>query len=83
LDWIVRRWANSANARTTQRCGNGLREPAAERRRFGYRRLCWRFEGEGHIMNHKKLYRLYREEKLMVRRRGRRVRAWGTRAPMR
>jgi putative transposase len=54
-----------------------LREPAAERRRFGYRR---RLEGEGHIMNYKKLYRLYREEKLMVRRRGRRVRAWGTRA---
>ena len=33
-------------------------------------------------MNHKKLYRLYREEKLMVRRRGGRKRALGTRAPM-
>ena len=33
-------------------------------------------------MNHKKLYRLYREEKLMVRRRGGRKRAVGTRAPM-
>ena len=33
-------------------------------------------------MNHKKLYRLYHEEKLMVRRRGGRKRALGTRAPM-
>jgi len=33
-------------------------------------------------MNHKKMYRLYHEEKLMVRRRGGRKRALGTRAPM-
>jgi putative transposase len=33
-------------------------------------------------MNHKKVYRLYREERLMVRRRGRRTRALGTRAPL-
>ena len=33
-------------------------------------------------MNRKKLYRLYREEQLMVRRRGGRKRALGTRAPM-
>ena len=33
-------------------------------------------------MNHKKLFRLYREEKLAVRRRGGRKRAIGTRAPM-
>jgi len=46
-----------------------LRELAAERRRFGYRRLGWLLEREGHAMNRKKLYRLYREEKLMVRRR--------------
>src|SRR5271169_2001112 len=37
---------------------------------------------EGHAMNHKKLYRLYREERLMVRRRRGRKRALGTRAPM-
>jgi putative transposase len=37
---------------------------------------------EGHAMNHKRLYRLYREEQLMVRRRGRRKRALGTRTPM-
>ena len=59
-----------------------LRELAAQRRRFGYRRLGWLLEREGHVMNRKKLYRLYREEKLMVRRRGRRKRAIGSRAPM-
>jgi len=59
-----------------------LRELAAERRRFGYRRLGWLLAREGRRMNRKKLYRLYREEKLMVRRRGGRKRALGTRAPM-
>ena len=59
-----------------------LRELAAERRRFGYRRLGWMLAREGHVMNHKRLYRLYREEKLMVRRRGRRKRAMGTRTPL-
>jgi putative transposase len=59
-----------------------LRELAAERRRFGYRRLGWLLAREGHVMNRKKLYRMYREEKLMVRRRGRRKRALGTRAPL-
>src|SRR5580692_5235522 len=59
-----------------------LRELAAERRRFGYRRLGWLLAREGHVMNRKKLYRIYREEKLMVRRRGRRKRALGTRTPM-
>jgi putative transposase len=59
-----------------------LRELAAERRRFGYRRLGWMLAREGHAMNHKKLYRLYREERLMVRRRRGRKRALGTRAPM-
>jgi putative transposase len=44
-----------------------LRELAAERRRFGYRRLGWMLAREGHPINHKKLYRIYREERLMVR----------------
>src|SRR6516162_11690037 len=59
-----------------------LRELAAERRRFGYRRLGWMLAREGHTMNHKKLYRIYREERLMVRRRRGRKRALGTRAPL-
>jgi putative transposase len=59
-----------------------LRELAAQRRRFGYRRLGWLLAREGHTMNHKTLYRIYHEEKLMVRRRAHRKRAVGTRAPM-
>ena len=59
-----------------------LRELAAERRRFGYRRLKLLLEREGIRMNHKKLRRLYAEERLQVRRRGGRKRALGTRAPM-
>jgi putative transposase len=59
-----------------------LRELAAQRRRFGYRRLGWLLAREGHSMNHKKVYRLYREERLMVRRRGGRKRALGSRTPM-
>jgi putative transposase len=59
-----------------------LRALAAERRRFGYRRLHILMRREGLIMNHKKLRRLYREERLMVRRRGGRKRALGTRAPL-
>jgi putative transposase len=59
-----------------------LRELAALRRRFGYRRLHVLMRREGFTMNHKKLRRLYREERLQVRRRSGRKRALGTRAPM-
>ncbi|WP_394260528.1 IS3 family transposase [Xanthobacter autotrophicus] len=55
---------------------------AGERRRFGYRRLHVLLRREGFRVNHKRLFRLYREERLMVRRRGGRKRAIGTRAPM-
>ena len=59
-----------------------LRELAASRRRFGYRRLHILLDREGSHMNLKKLRRLYAEERLQVRRRGGRKRALGTRAPM-
>ena len=59
-----------------------LKALAHERRRFGYRRLLVLLRWEGFIVNHKRLFRLYREERLMVRRRGGRKRALGTRAPM-
>lgn len=59
-----------------------LRALAAERRRFGYRRLHILLGREGVRVNHKKLRRLYREEGLQVRRRGGRKRALGTRAPL-
>jgi putative transposase len=37
---------------------------------------------EGYVVNHKKLFRRYREEQLSVRKRGGRKRAIGTRAPV-
>lgn len=55
---------------------------AKERRRFGYRRIQVILERKGIFMNHKKLRRIYAEEKLQVRRRGGRKRALGTRKPM-
>ena len=59
-----------------------LRNLAAERRRFGYQRLGILLKREGITMNKKKLFRLYKEEGLAVRRRRGRKRATGTRAPM-
>ena len=59
-----------------------LHDLAAERRRFGYRRLHVLLRHEGHAMNRKKTQRLYREEGLSVRRRRGRKRATGTRAPI-
>jgi putative transposase len=59
-----------------------LRELAAERRRFGYRRLHVLLRIEGHAVNRKKTQRLYREEGLTVRKRKGRKRATGSRAPI-
>lgn len=59
-----------------------LKVLAAERRRFGYRRLHVLLRREGHAINKKRVQRIYREEKLTVRRRGGRKRAIGTRAPL-
>jgi putative transposase len=59
-----------------------IRQLAAQRRRFGYRRLHVMLTREGCHMNHKRFRRLYREEKLQVRRRSGRKRALGVRAPL-
>ncbi|MFG6664763.1 IS3 family transposase [Sulfitobacter sp. 916] len=59
-----------------------MQEVAGKRRRFGYRRIGVLLERKGMSMNHKKLYRLYREEGLSVKRRRGRKRAQGTRTPM-
>ena len=48
-----------------------LRELAAVRQRFGYRRLGVLLRREGIVVNHKRVYRLYREEGLSLRRRKR------------
>ena len=59
-----------------------MKKVAAERRRFGYRRIHVMLDRQGVHMNQKKLRRLYREEGLQVRKRGGRKRALGTRRPM-
>ena len=59
-----------------------LKVLAGERRRFGYRRLHVLLRREGHAVNRKRVQRLYREERLTVRRRGGRKRAVGTRRPI-
>lgn len=59
-----------------------LRALVGKRRRFGYRRLGLLLSRECVVLNHKKLRRLYPEERLRVHRRGGRKRALGTRAPI-
>ncbi|MEM1152402.1 MAG: IS3 family transposase, partial [Pseudomonadota bacterium] len=59
-----------------------MKEVAQERRRFGYRRVHVMLARQGWNVNQKKLRRLYREERLQVRKRGGRKRALGTRRPM-
>lgn len=59
-----------------------MKELASERRRFCYRRLHILLKREGLVENLKKLYLLYREEGLTVRKRAGRKRAVGTRTPM-
>ena len=49
-----------------------MKDVAGKRRRFGYRRIGVMLERQGMIMNHKKLYRLYREEGGTVKAIGRR-----------
>ena len=55
---------------------------ANERRRFGYRRLFVLLRREGEPSGINRIYRLYREEGLSVRKRKARRRAVGTRAPI-
>src|SRR5262249_30528809 len=46
-----------------------LKALAHERRRFGYRRLLVLLRREGFIVNHKRLFRIYRQERLILPRR--------------
>ncbi len=45
-----------------------LKEIAAERRRFGYCRLGLMLRREGIVVNHKRVYRMYRDLALQLRR---------------
>ncbi len=59
-----------------------LRDLANERRRFGYRRLFVLLRREGEASGINRIYRLYSEEGLTVRKRKARRKAIGTRAPI-
>ena len=59
-----------------------LRELANERRRFGYRRLYVLLRREGEPSGINRIFRLYQEEGLAVRKRRARRKAVGTRAPI-
>ena len=71
----------SRDGRTIRRCASDCASwpRSGDALAIGAWAGCWREKAI--VMNRKKLYRIYREEKLMVRRRGRRKRALGTRAP--
>lgn len=56
-----------------------IKAVAMERPRFGYRRIHVVLKKKGLKMNHKKLYRLYKEMGLKVKKRGSRKRAIGPR----
>jgi putative transposase len=59
-----------------------LRDLANHRRRFGYRRLFILLRDQGEPSGINRIYRLYREEGLTVRKRKARRKAIGTRAPI-
>ena len=59
-----------------------LRDLANERKRFGYRRLFVLLRQQGEPSGINRIYRLYREEGLTVRKRRARRRAVGSRAPI-
>lgn len=61
---------------------NRIRELAAERRRFGYRRIHALLRREGRHANHKRVHRIYRQAGLGVARRRKRVRVAVEREPL-
>jgi putative transposase len=59
-----------------------IAELAAQKRRYGYRRIQVLLRREGWSVNHKRTYRLYREQGLMVRKRKRKRIAIAERRPL-
>jgi putative transposase len=80
VDRTTVRYAPKRQADTALR--ERLRELANSRRRFGYRRLFVLLRQQGERSGKNRIYRLYREEGLTVRKRRSRRRAVGTRAPI-
>ena len=76
--WQYQRQTDPTN---TQLLGR-LQAHAAERPRFGYRRLHTLVDREGLHVNHKRVYGIYREAGLQVRRRRRKRLTRGQRVPL-
>jgi putative transposase len=67
----------------TQALSERIVDLAHLRRRFGYRRIHDLLSAEGHAVNHKKVWRLYKLNDLSVRKRRKAKRALPERAPLR
>jgi len=76
--WRYQRRPNAINATVLAR----LQAHAAERARFGYRRLHVLLDREGIAVNHKRVYRVYRNAGLRVRRRRRKRLTRADRVPL-
>jgi putative transposase len=76
--WRYQPRRSAANAKLLEQ----LHARAAERSRFGYRRLHVLIAREGTAVNHKRVYRLYRQAGLQVRRRRRKRLTRGERVPL-
>jgi putative transposase len=72
-----------AQPRDDEPLRRALREKAAQRRRFGYRRLLIVLQRDGWTDNHKRVFRIYRQEGLQVKRRiKKRTAKWRGEKPM-
>ena len=67
----------------TQALSSRIVELAHERRRFGYRRIHDLLTQEGHVVNHKRVWRLYKLSELSVRKRRKTKRVNLERTPLR
>ena len=76
--WRYQRRPNALNGIVLAR----LQATAAVRPRFGYRRLQILLRREGLVVNHKRVYRLYRDARLQVRRRQRKRLTRADRVPL-
>jgi putative transposase len=76
--WRYQRQPDPTNRRLRDR----LEAHAADRPRFGYRRLHTLIDREGLHVNHKRVYGVYRAAKLQVRRRRRKRVTRGQRVPL-
>ena len=76
--WRYQRRTSATNVAVLAR----LQAHAAERARFGYRRLHILLERDGLIVNHKRVHRIYRAANLQVRRRRRKRLTRAERVPL-